>query len=80
MKVDLFTDMPNELKTIEIDVEKKVFKINGADVGYWTTDVAINVGGSGFLVYVDLYTRARFANYDMSGKKTDDRSYEKSGQ
>lgn len=32
MKAEIFTDIPNQLKTIEIDAEKRIFKINGGEV------------------------------------------------
>ena len=78
MKADIFTDIPNELKTIEIDAEKNIFKINGVDFGDGTEAVFISkVGGEGFKVSVDIRTRVMYANYDVYGKKTDDRIYEK---
>ena len=34
MKAEVFTGLPNELKTIEIDVEKRKFLINGESFGH----------------------------------------------
>lgn len=81
MKADIFTESLNELKTIEIDFEKKIFKINGVDFGDTTTDFSINfVAGDGFNVYMDAHTRARFATYDVSGNKITDRTTERNDQ
>lgn len=81
MKADIFTESLNELKTVEIDFEKKIFRINGVDFGNTTTDFSINFeAGEGFNVFVDAYTRVRFATYDVNGNKITDRTTERSGQ
>lgn len=55
---------------MEIDFEKKVFKINGVDFGNGTTDFFISFeAGGDFNVYMDAHTRVRFATYDLNGKK-----------
>lgn len=81
IKANIFTDIPNELKTVEIDFDKKIFKINGVDFGDTTTDFSINFeAGVGFNVYVDIHTKVRFATYDVNGKKITDRITKRSGQ
>ena len=80
-KADIFTSIPNELKTVEIDFEKKIFKINGVDFGDDTTDFSINFeAGEGFNVYMDAHTKVRFATYDINGNKITDRITERNGQ
>lgn len=81
MKADIFTDSLNELKTVEIDFEKNLFKINGVDFGDTTTDFSINFkAGEGFNIYMDAHTRVRFATYNLNGNKITDRTTERSGQ
>lgn len=54
MKAEIFTDTPNELKTIEIDAEKRIFKINRTDFGNGTTSFTINCEGGKGLIMEDL--------------------------
>lgn len=80
-RAEIFTESLNELKTVEIDFEKKIFKINGVDFGNGTTEFSINFeAGGDFNVYMDAYTRVRFATYDSHGKKLTDRTIERNGQ
>lgn len=68
--------VPHELKTIEIDVEKKIFRVNGEEFGkgctgfqiYCTTSHAKEDGM--YSVCMDIDTDIRFrGNYDENGNK-----------
>lgn len=68
--------VPQELKTIEIDVEKKIFRVNGEDFGKRCTGFSIDCRTSRsdeerYSVCVDIDTDIRFrTNYDVNGNKT----------
>lgn len=81
MIADIFTETPNELKTIEVDVEKKVFKVNGVDFGRGCTFFSISCeAGTGFNIRMEINTTVELAGYGMNGKKKTDRSYTLNGQ
>lgn len=73
---------PMELKTIEVDVEKKIFKVNGKDFGQGTTGFSISCeAAEGYRITMEIETTVRIAEYRMSdGQKTTDRTYERNGQ
>lgn len=73
MQAEVFSEMPNELKTIEIDTEKKIFNINGEAFGEKCTEFYISCeAAEGFRVNMEIGTRVTFkAKYDMRGKRTD---------
>lgn len=82
MQAEVLTKIPNELKTIEIDTEKKIFKINGEDFGRETKGFLISCSPNNpeedwFSIGVRLNTSVHFVNYDINGKKTGERSKEK---
>lgn len=80
-RAEIFTESLNELKTVEIDFEKKIFKINGVDFGNGTTEFSISFeAGGDFNVYMEAHTMARFATYDSNGKKLTDRTIKRNGQ
>lgn len=68
--------VPHELKTIEIDVEKKIFRVNGEDFGKDCTGFSLYCSTNHsdeerYAVSMDIKTDMRFrANYDTEGKKT----------
>lgn len=69
--------VPHELKTIEIDVEKKIFRVNGEDFGKDCTGFHIfcstrhATDNERYSVCLDIDTDIRFkANYDAEGNKT----------
>lgn len=65
--------VPHELKTVEIDVENRKFKINGEDFGKHSTGFTITCYGvDDFSVRVEIDTTVQFATY----KKTDRTSIE----
>lgn len=68
--------VPHELKTIEIDVEKKIFRVNGEDFGENCTGFSLDCStkhpdSERYSVSLDIHTDIRFrANYDAKGNKT----------
>ncbi len=68
--------VPYELKTIEIDVEKKIFRVNGEDFGKDCTGFSLYCStnysdAERYAVRMDINTNIRFrANYDIEGNKT----------
>lgn len=81
MVAEIFTDVPNDLKTIEVDVEKKIFNINGEPFGKGCTGFRISCEASeGFNIRIDIDTTVKLASYEMNGKKKTDYTYEKHSQ
>lgn len=68
MQANVFTNLPNELKTIEIDVEKRKFLINGEPFGKSMGFELVCNTKDGFHVTLKVDTRVVFADYTMSGK------------
>lgn len=71
---------PHELKTIEIDVEKKIFKVNGEDFGKNCTGFSIGCSAGRkhdewFDLTVRISTDVKYTNYDIHGEKTKEGSY-----
>lgn len=57
--------VPHELKTVEIDVEKRSFKINGEDFGKNCTGFTITCNGvDDFAIRVEVDTTVQFATYN----------------
>ena len=69
--------VPHELKTIEVDAEKKIFKINGEDFGDDCTGFVISCTPKEFRIQVQVDTTVSFANYSNRGKMRDKCSYTK---
>ena len=68
MKADVFTSLPNELKTIEIDVEKKQFLINGESFGR-SLNFTLNLDTKdGYKAELKIGTNVEFRNYARDGK------------
>ena len=56
---------PHELRTIEVDVEKKIFRVNGEDFGVGCTYFAISCDGADdFKVEMHINTTVEFASYE----------------
>ena len=66
---------PHELKTIEVDAEKKIFKINGEDFGDGCTGFLISCTSDDFDIRVEVDTTIHFANYSDKGKLCKQESY-----
>lgn len=69
--------VPNELKTIEIDVEKKIFRVNGEDFADRCDELVLRCstnrpGALSEWIRLTLETKSwiSFSNYDFNGNKT----------
>lgn len=71
--------VPHELKSIEIDVEKKIFRVNGEDFGKNCDGFSISCKTGNrnewFDITVRISTDVKYANYDIHGEKTKEGSY-----
>ena len=67
---------PRELKTIEIDAEKKIFKINGEEFGRDCTGFTISCTPDQWSIRAEIETSIVFTTYDSRGDKKETRSYE----
>lgn len=69
---------PHELKTIEVDVEKKIFKVNGEEFGKNCTGFSISCEAGNrdewFRVFMEISQNLLFeSKYDFDGNKTFDK-------
>lgn len=56
--------VPHELKTIEVDVEKKIFKVNGEEFGKHCTGFTITCEGyNEFWIRMEINTTVQLASY-----------------
>lgn len=76
--------VPHELKTVEIDVEKKIFRVNGEDFGKDCDHFAIfcssqrDTPDNEFLkIHMRIGTEVKIGNYDWNGNKTEESSKKK---
>lgn len=69
--------VPHELKTIEVDTEKKIFRINGEDFGENCTHFSIDCDPDGFRISARIDTTLEFANYDIKGELLQTEQYMK---
>ncbi len=61
---EILAGVPQEIKTLEVDTEKKIFKLNGIDFGDRCDYFAIScTGGEGFHIRMELSQRIICANY-----------------
>ena len=68
--------VPHELKTIEIDAEKKIFRINGEDFGKDCDGFVITCRRyNDFDLLVEVGTTVRFVTYGENGQITKDREH-----
>lgn len=78
MDVNVFSEVPNVLKTIEVDVEKKIFNVNGEPFGRRCTGFTISCeAGEGFEIQMDINTTVRLSTYKMNGEKKADFVHQK---
>ena len=69
--------VPHELKTIEVDAEKKIFRINGEDFGKECTGFTIFcTRHDRFSIRVEVDTRVHFATYGENQQKTSEKEYQ----
>ena len=66
--------VPHELKTIEIDVEKKIFRVNGEDFAKNCDSFSFTCQtgkfDEWFKVGMGVHTDIKYASYDFDGKKS----------
>nr|DAZ37567.1 MAG TPA: hypothetical protein [Caudoviricetes sp.] len=63
---EILAGVPQEIKTLEVDTEKKVFKLNGVDFGDGCDYFSIScTGGEGFKIHMVLSNRIICANYGL---------------
>lgn len=68
--------VPHELKSIEVDTEKKIFRINGEDFGKGCTGFSITCHKyDSFDIRVEINTAVKFVAI-RNGKVADERQYE----
>lgn len=72
--------VPQNLETIEVDVSKKIFKINGNDFGDGCTGFRIACTVEGFDISIELDTKVRYVGYARNGEKNFDQTRERNGQ
>nr|UWD72780.1 MAG: hypothetical protein [Bacteriophage sp.] len=62
----ILAGVPQEIKTLEVDTEKKVFKLNGVNFGDGCDYFEIScTGGEGFKIRMELSKRIICANYRL---------------
>ena len=59
--------VPHELKTIEVDTEKKIFRINGEDFGEGCTGFMISCTPDDFRIDIEVDTTVHFVSYSNKG-------------
>lgn len=68
---------PHELKTIEVDTEKKIFRINGEDFGEGCTGFTISCTPGEFEIRAEIDTTVEFANYSSKGELQERGTYKR---
>lgn len=68
-KEKVFLDLPNELKTLEVDTDKKMFNINGIPFGKGIESFDIHYEARERKISVEFDSHIKFASYDMYGSK-----------
>lgn len=64
---EILAEVPQEIKTLEVDTEKKIFRLNGIDFGRGCTYFSITcTGGKGFRIRMELEKRIICANYGLN--------------
>ena len=67
--------VPHELKTIEVDTENKIFRINGEDFGRECTGFIISCTPDGFRIDMEVDTTVHFATYSNKGAQKEQGTY-----
>lgn len=67
---EILSEIPQEIKTLEVDVEKKIFRLNGIDFAEGCDFFLVECqGGEGFHVKMELNKKIVCANYDFWNHK-----------
>ena len=73
--------VPHQLKTITVDTEKKIFRINGEDFGRDCTGFTISCDGPGrFDIRLEMNCTVRFVHYENSKVVSDRQGIPHSGE
>lgn len=66
---EILSGVPQKIKTLEVDTEKKIFRLNGIDFAEGCDYFEVSCkGGEGFRVRMELNKRIVCANYDFDTK------------
>lgn len=68
MKAEVFSQLPNELRTIEIDVKKRKFLINGESFGRSLNFTLSLDTENGYNAKIKIGTNVEFRSYERNGK------------
>ncbi len=67
---EILSNVPQEIKTLEVDVEKKIFRLNGIDFADGCDYFSVSCeGGKGFHVRMELNKKIVCTNYDFWNHK-----------
>lgn len=67
---EILSEIPQEIKTLEVDVEKKIFRLNGIDFAEGCDFFSVECqGGEGFRVRMELNKKIVCTNYDFWNRK-----------
>ena len=62
---EILSNVPQEIKTLEVDVEKRIFRLNGIGFAEGCDYCSVSCeGGKGFHVRMELNKRIILADYD----------------
>ena len=67
---------PHVLRTVEVDVENKIFKINGEEFGKSCTGFTIECKPSELSVRMEIDTKVVYSTYSRSGELKESRDYQ----
>ncbi len=62
--------IPHELKTLEVDVEKKLFRVNGEDFGKDCREFSINCNSDGWRIRMEMDARVVYEGFSRTGTLT----------
>lgn len=67
--------VPHKLETIEVDVQKKIFRVNGEDFGGECTGFNIECVPGTFQIRMEIDTTVHLIGYDKNGEKASQKKY-----
>lgn len=62
--------IPHELKTLEVDVEKKLFRVNGEDFGKDCSEFSISCNSDGWRIRMEMEARVVYEGFSRTGTLT----------
>lgn len=67
---EILAGIPQKFKTLEVDAEKKIFRLNGVDFGNNCDFFSVSCeGGEGFKVRVELRKEIICVNYGVDNRR-----------